>query len=255
MASTQQAGSGVPEPRLATTALFLDLDGTVVDFRYDPAEVVLEAALRATLERLHRRLDGALAVVSGRRLGDIDRMLAPLRLPAAGLHGAERRNAAGRLHRSPALPAMDRFRAALAGFRLRHGEIEVEDKGGAIALHYRRWPAAAAAIRAFVDDSLRQHGAALDALYGKMVVEVRARGADKGRAIAAFMAEPPFQGRRPVFLGDDVTDEDGFRAVAAAGGIAIRVGAPIAAAAHCLPDVPAAVAWLGRLAADGEAGA
>jgi trehalose 6-phosphate phosphatase len=69
------------------------------------------------------------------------------------------------------------------------------------------------------------------------------------------MAEPPFQGRRPVFLGDDVTDEDGFRAVAAAGGIAIRVGAPIAAAAHCLPDVPAAVAWLGRLAADGEAGA
>lgn len=238
------------------TALFLDLDGTVAEFQTDPAEVRLDPPLLKAILILQRKLGGALAVISGRRIGDLDRLLLPLKLPLAGQHGRERRDAAGHCHRLPADPDIEAVRPRIAAFAAEHEGVVLEDKRSSLALHYRRAPRHAAAVRAFADRLVADVAPTLRVLEGKMVVELIGSQADKGTAIAAFMAEPPFRGRRPVFLGDDVTDEDGFRAVNAAGGLSIKIGEGPTAAQHRLPDVAAAAAWLRRFAeASAPAGA
>lgn len=235
-------------------AVFLDVDGTLVAIAETPEAVRVEPALRLLLERLAGANGGALALVSGRSLASIDAVFAPLRLPAAGLHGWERRRSDGTLAPAaeptailaPLRPVLLAFAAARAGLR-------VEDKGGSLALHYRLAPQYAAAVC----QRAREIAAAepqLRLIEGRKVVEFVPRGSDKGAAIADFLAEPPFAGRMPVYAGDDTTDEDGFAAVNRLGGLSIKVANPEARGGHAtqarhrLPSISALHAWLAALA-------
>ena len=211
-----------PEP---DWALFLDVDGTLIEIAPTPREVTVEISILSTLTNLSDALGGALALVSGRPLKDLDRLFAPLRLPSAGLHGLERRNGDGEIFR-PAEPPeglMDIF-DGLCQFVGRSPGTMVENKGLSLAVHFRAAPEREEAARRAVAELVAAAGAAFQVQEGKMVLEIRPAGADKGDAVDAFMAEPPFAGRRPVFIGDDVTDEDGFAAVNRLGGHSIRIG-------------------------------
>jgi trehalose 6-phosphate phosphatase len=241
------------------SALFLDLDGTLLEIAPRPELVMVPAGLPELLARLAERRGGALAVISGRRIEDCDRHLRPWRGAAAGLHGAERRRADGSLATGgdsaadrEAAAALDRLRPALNELARRIPGVLIEDKGRTIALHYRQVPEKEGEIRAAVARLLRPEIAALRLMSGKMLVELKPAHHDKGRAVAAFLEEAPFRGRMPVFVGDDTTDEDGFREVNRRGGVSIRVGAPetATAAVHTLPTVPAVLAWLRRDIAD-----
>ncbi len=236
-------------PRIvAGDALFLDLDGTLVEIAATPDAVRPASGLGALLETVSRRVGSALAIVSGRPIHEIDRILAPLVLPAAGLHGLERRSAGGAYSPPPALPRYGGLRTALRRFAADRPGLLFEDKGAALALHYRARPDLCAAAAAAVETALGCARAGLAVQRGKAVIEVRPDGADKGAAVAAFMSEPPFAGRRPVFAGDDVTDEAAFRAVRARNGVTVRVGANGATAAEwSLADVAAVHAWLGDM--------
>ncbi|MGN6513849.1 MAG: trehalose-phosphatase [Lysobacteraceae bacterium] len=225
-------------------ALFLDVDGCLLEFADAPDEVAVPPQLPALLERLGARLDGAVALVSGRALSSLDALFAPLRLTAAGLHGLERRSAVAEIvapPRSPVLGAIQQEARALAGGF--PGAL-VEDKGAAIGLHWRRAPQAAQALRAFAEAALpRLPGYRLQ--HGDHVVELRPAAGDKGAAIRALMDEPPFRGRVPAFVGDDVTDESGFAVVNAHGGVSVLVGPREPSAAHYGLGGPAEVLdWL-----------
>lgn len=236
-------------------AVFLDVDGTLLEIAGSPDEVLVEASLHDLLRRLQRRLAGAVALVSGRRIADLDRLFALPDLPAAGLHGLERRRADGHLLRgtTEGLPAAARRRLdALAEV---HPGMLIEDKGAALAVHYRGAPEAESAARGLLAALMAEYDGAFALLDGKMVLEIRRRGSHKGDAVAAFMAEPPFAGRRPVFVGDDVTDEDGFEVVNRLSGWSVRVGGGETRARYYLPDVGAVIAWLETLAGAGTVGA
>jgi trehalose 6-phosphate phosphatase len=237
-----------PALELERTALFLDYDGTLVPIAPIPEAAVADDAVLALLEALERRLGGALAVVSGRPVADIDRMLAPLRLTIAGLHGLElRRNDDGAVVTPDAADAsLARARAAL---RLLHDRIPgtlFEDKRLTVALHYRGAPAAEEEVRALGARLVEESNGALQLLPGKMVVELLPAGRDKGRAIGGLLALEGFAGRQPVFVGDDVTDEAGFRVINERGGISVRVGTTErhTAARWGLADVAALRRWL-----------
>ncbi len=241
------------EPRLEARpdwALFLDVDGTLLHIASTPDAVRVSRELRTVIAALRPGLGDAVALVSGRGLVDLDRLFAPLVLPAAGQHGLERRDAAGRMHRAGEPSVLDPLRAPLQQFvRTRPGTI-LEDKGLTLAVHYRRVPERAAEARNVVDELVRVNDHRFHALHGKMVSEVRLRAADKGAAIAAFLKEPPFSGRRPVFVGDDVTDEVGFAAVNARGGHSVHVGhGEETCAGYRLDDATEVIAWLAAAAA------
>ena len=231
-------------------ALFLDVDGTLLDFASAPDRVEVPGHLREALAALHRRLDGAVALVSGRSLATLDALLAPPRLPASGLHGLERRHGQ-RGHRAPRPPAaLALVRSEAEQVAARHPGAIVEDKGAALALHWRAAPHAAGALQAFANAALpRLPGYRLQP--GNDVLELRPADhkggrADKGAAILAFMDEAPFAHRRPVFAGDDITDEAGFAAVNARDGISVLVGPLRESAAHFSLAGPAEVhAWIG----------
>lgn len=247
-------GMDAPLPLItpAQTAFFFDLDGTLAEFCLNPQDVRIAPDSLNDLARLARD-SGALAVVSGRPLAQIDRLVAPLAVPAAGIHGVERRDAAGHVHRLPdeALPPaslserLQRALASLAG-------TFVEDKGAALALHYRGAPEHARAVLQIAQAAAVRHPQ-LRLQPGKFVVELKPAQADKGRAIAAFLNEAPFAGRRPLFIGDDRTDEAGFAVVNAAQGISIKVGPGETCAAYRLADVSAVSTWLHDLATPGTA--
>ncbi|PZN30490.1 MAG: trehalose-phosphatase [Proteobacteria bacterium] len=230
-------------------AVFLDFDGTLVDIAPTPQAVHVPDSLKRTLRELEPRLDGALALVSGRALADLDRMFAPHRFAAAGVHGCELREPTGRTAYPPVNEAMlDTARERFAAFASRHPGVLVEDKGYALALHYRLAADLADDARAVVDAVLEETSDSFDLQLGKCVLELRPSGYSKGSAISAFMEEAPFAGRTPVFIGDDVTDEDGFRVVNALGGLSMRVGRTGASEArHRLPDVAAVHRWLDDL--------
>jgi trehalose 6-phosphate phosphatase len=237
---------GLPAPP-ADGALFLDFDGTLVEIAAAPEHVVVPAALKRLLAGLTARFGGAVAVVSGRPIADLERRLAPLRLPCVGLHGLERRRPDGALERGAPAGWLADLAPALDAFARRHPGVRVEDKGLSLAVHYRAAPAAETAVRRFVEARAAALADQAVVQPGKMVVEVRPAGHDKGTAIAAFMQAAPFRGRVPVFLGDDLTDEHGFAAVNRLGGVSIRVGPPADTAARwTLPTVAAAHAWLAR---------
>lgn len=204
-------------------AFFLDVDGTLIDIAETPDGVVVPPELPAILSALAKRAGGAVALVSGRTIEALDRLVAPARLPAAGVHGAEMRFADG-TRASLDAEGMDAVRAGLAELTARHPDLLVEDKGPAIAVHYRARPA----LGPEVEIALRASIAGNEKLHlqpGKMVLEVRPAGADKGRALARFMETPPFSGRSPVAIGDDLTDEHMFQVAREMGGLAGNVGA------------------------------
>jgi trehalose 6-phosphate phosphatase len=227
-------------------AFFLDLDGTLLDIAETPEAVGIGASEKALLQRLRDAANGALALISGRSLARIDELFAPLVLPAAGQHGAERRDAQGKRHRHRFPVA--RLRPAAGGIRSfaeRHEGLVFEDKGASVALHYRLAPEMAQKALAKVREMAESLGDAVEVQGGKMVVELKPAGCDKGSAIESFMREPPFAGRVPVFLGDDVTDEYGFRVVNRLGGHSVKVGEGPSAARWRLESPAAARAWLG----------
>ncbi len=243
-----------PIPADRQLALFLDLDGTLVPIASRPELVHADAALRALLARLQRSLDGALAVVSGRSIAGIDAVLAPLRLPAAGLHGLEMRpdgHTVERL-RTPEPPAASRER--LAQFAASHPGLLLEDKGPCLALHFRGAPELADAAEVAIAGELARLGPDFVLQRGKMVLELKPAGATKGTAVERLAARRPWAGRRPVYIGDDATDESGFEAANRLGGDSIRVGPPDhpSKARWCLPDETAVRAWLEQLLAPGS---
>lgn len=229
---------------LQPASLFIDFDGTLVDLIDRPDQVRVDPALRQLLTSLATALDGRLALVSGRSVAQLDRFLGPLgrTLAVAGSHGAERRGAAGKLIAPDRLPALAAAEAALAQFATDHPGVLVEPKTLGVALHYRLKPEHQAAAQQLCRDVAAIHG--LSVQLGKMMVEVRGAG-DKGEAVRAFMSEPPMAGGRPIFLGDDLTDEPGFAAAHALDGAGILVGPPRqTAAAYRLDDVEGVRAWL-----------
>ncbi|MCC7273373.1 MAG: trehalose-phosphatase [Alphaproteobacteria bacterium] len=206
-------------------ALFLDVDGTLLDIAERPQAVVVPAPLRRDLARVAARLDGALALVSGRPIAELDRLFAPLRLPTAGTHGAEIRfSEAGPVVAAQIDAAFRALGPAVARIAEAWPEVEIEDKGTAIAVHFRRSPDAEEPISRALATLVEGSTGGLELLEGKMVRELRDRRHTKGAAVGSFLAVRPFTGRRPVFIGDDVTDMDGFRAVEALGGLAFPVG-------------------------------
>lgn len=233
-------------PRWLTpdSALFLDFDGTLVDIAPRPDAVDIHHELPDLLVQLHQRLGGALALITGRAQDDIEPMLSPLltALPAAYEHGAVRRRADQTLTVATP-PALDRALAAARSLADRHPELLVEHKRASVALHFRLAPALASACVAAMTEAAQQDPD-LQLLHGKAVVEVKSAHVGKGLAIEAFMAEAPFAGRRPVFVGDDVTDEPGFVVVQRLGGDAIKVGSGETAATHHLPDPTRLRQWL-----------
>ncbi|KAB8315373.1 trehalose-phosphatase [Tolypothrix campylonemoides VB511288] len=248
MATASHTDLPPPPPLDAGWALFLDVDGSLLEFAPRPEGVVVPATLRDSLQALQRRLDDAIALVSGRALAQLDRLFAPLRLHAAGLHGLERRGQAA----LPPPPALAEVRAVAQAAAASQPGALVEDKGPAIAMHWRGVADAAAAEAAFAAVG----AAALERLPhyrlqpGDHVLELRPDGADKGAAIAAMLDAPPFRGRVPVFVGDDLTDEDGFALVRDRGGLAVLVGARRPTlATHALRDPAAVRAWLYEAAA------
>ena len=235
-----------PVPRLARIALFADLDGTLAPIEATPGAVKPDASRRRLLDALARALAGRLAVVSGRALDDLDRVLEGRVRAVAAVHGLVRRTAAGRILATGDGPRVGEALKAFLAYAKADRRLLVENKGEAVALHYRAAPAAAEACRALA----RRLGAhlGLKVQEGDMVVELRTLGPDKGDAVTAFMAEAPFAGFLPVFLGDDLTDEHGFEAASALGGYGVIVGRRRPTAAlYALADVGAAQTWLRRV--------
>lgn len=227
-------------------ALFLDFDGTLVELAAAPHEVVLGPGLVPLLTGLSAALGGALGVVSGRPLAEIDWFLAPLLLPGAGLHGLEYRDRPGAATASLGEnPEIALLRKRLLGQDPGGRGLVLEDKGAALALHFRQRPELGGLAREMLQEAVRDL-ANLHLVDGKMVVEVKPRHADKGSSVARLMRLHPFSGRRPVFLGDDVTDEDGMKMAARLGGFGIKVGEGTTSARHRLSDVAAVHTWLAR---------
>lgn len=237
-----------PVPEVSTLALLLDVDGTLVELAPSPERVAVPPWLPVQLERLRRACGGALALVSGRSLESLDRLLSPLRLDAVGLHGGQWRCAGDSGSLAPAPPALALVAAEFDLFAAAHPGVSVENKGLALALHTRqapRWREAAARIARVAQARL---GPGYRLQEGSNVVELLPVAATKGNGIARLMTHPPFAGRSPVFVGDDLTDESGFAQVAALGGWGILVGtARPTAARHRLASVDAVHLWLDAL--------
>lgn len=228
-------------------AYFFDIDGTLVDFAASPAGVRLDRELGRLLERLYRSAGGAVALISGRSIADIDRLFAGTRLPAAGQHGVERRDASGRVSRH-AFPSekLVWVHQQLTEVVARHRGLLLEDKGLSLALHYRQVPRLGGFASRLVRSLQARVGRAYCVQTGKRVVEMKPSGRHKGAAILEFMQEEPFRGRTPVFVGDDVTDEYGFAMVNRLDGHSVKVGPGRTAARWRLRDVRAVRAWLER---------
>lgn len=231
-------------------AFFLDFDGTLVEIAERPDAVVVGAQLRTLLAGLAEACGGALAIVSGRSIADLDRFLAPLVLPAVGLHGIELRAGAGEGVRAGELDSrlLEEAKAAAVALQGKYRDLDIEDKGRSLALHYRRAPDAEKEARRMLQRVVASAGTELTLLDGKMVLEVKPAGVSKGDGLRAMLDAEPFAGRRPCFLGDDVTDEAAFEACNEKEGVTVHIGdgTTVTAAHYRLPDPNAVQAWLGQ---------
>ncbi len=233
----------LPPTRLTRPALFLDMDGVLAPLAETPDAVVPHPERTAALKAAADRLGHRVAIISGRTIAEIDRIAEASTASASGVHGLERRRADGSLHRAEASPAVRDAVAAFEDFARKRPGIIVEDKAVSAGLHYRGAPGHEAEVLDLAARLADETGLALQA--GNLVVELKTPGSSKGTALEAFMREPPFAGAVPVMLGDDLTDEDGFRAAEALGGFGVLVGPPRPTAArYRLPDVDAVLAWL-----------
>ncbi len=237
-----------PPPLSAAAALFLDFDGTLAPIAPRPQDVQVPAWVLPTLHSLAVRLDGALAIVSGRTIAQLDAFLEPLRLVAAGAHGAEWRDAAGAVQRVGAAPPAGVLHRAHA-LATRHPGLLLEPKPSGLSVHYRARPELETECRDTLVAALAaEEDAALawEWLHGQFVFELKQRAVSKGSAVQALLQQPGFRGRQPVFVGDDLTDEDGIAAVQAAGGYGVRVGGGDSKARYRLADPASVGAWLRR---------
>lgn len=243
-----------PPARLDKAALFLDLDGVLAPLASTPDAVGPDPRRTRTLIRLRQALEGRVAVVSGRTLAEIDRIVDGAAQAASGVHGLQRRNADGGLSARDPSPSVRTALAAFADFARHRPGVLVEDKGLSAGLHFRQAPDEAGAALALATALADETGLVLQP--GSMVLELKTPGADKGTAVTAFMAEAPFAGAMPVMVGDDLTDEAGFRAAEALGGFGVFVGPERPTAArYRLDDVAAVLDWLGAVGANvAEAG-
>jgi trehalose 6-phosphate phosphatase len=227
-------------------ALFLDFDGTLVEIADKPQNVHVSEDLKQLVDDARHRVGGALAIVSGRSIASLDRLLSPFRFLASGIHGCERRTAEGITIR-PEVDAerIAKARAALGELVRQHPGLLLEDKGYSLAVHYRLAPEMQSHVRSAVDVVLAGLGPDFVLQAGKSVLELRPGSWSKGTSVAAFMKEAPFRGRTPIYIGDDVTDEDAFEVVNDLHGLSIRVGAAGATLAqHRLANVGEVLKWL-----------
>src|SRR6266705_2139463 len=235
-----QLGTG---PRLpADAGFFLDIDGTLLDIAERPQLVRIDDDLGHLLATIRDASGGAVALISGRSVAEIDRLFGG-NFCAAGQHGAEHRVALTGLRK-----ALKRLRVMVA----EHPALVLEDKGMNLALHYRSAPELGATVREALRRLVEDLGDDFELQSGKMVMEIKPSGKDKGTAIAEFLAEAPFRGRIPVFIGDDLTDEFGFALINRVGGFSVKVGEGGSAAHWRLPNADAVRAWLKRFAERGR---
>jgi trehalose 6-phosphate phosphatase len=237
IAATQQDGG---------SAVFLDVDGTILEIAETPQDVHVPESLKILLNALCLRLDGALALISGRSIADLDRLFAPFRFCVAGVHGSEQREPTGCVIRGHIdASALDGARNEL--FRLVDAfpGLLLEDKQIALAMHFRRVPHLCSSVRERMTALAAELGPAFALQPGRCVFEIRPAAWTKATAIERFMEQPPFRGRAPIFLGDDVTDEDGFAWVNGKDGVSVRVGlAQQSVAKYALEDVNETLSWL-----------
>lgn len=230
-------------PWPASPAVFLDLDGTLLEIAEHPDAVTPSDELKGILAKLPAATDGAIALISGRTVEDVDRIVAPYRLAVAGVHGTQRRSTEGRMsHASMTSEWVEHVSPALERFVDRHPGLVLENKGLSLAIHYRRRPELENVVLEFVAGLELPRD--IEILRGRKVVELKSSHADKGKAIDAYMSESPFRNRTPVFVGDDVTDEAGFRVVNEMGGVSVKVGSGPTAARWTLPNVSHVLSWL-----------
>lgn len=244
---------GVPLVKTSQAAWFLDIDGTLLELAETPDRVRVDQEVLNLLSELRTASGGAVALISGRSVAVVDSLFKPLRLPVAGQHGVERRDAAGVTHFHQANgQTLAGVRHALAVWAAERPGLLLEDKGLSLALHYRQAPTLEADVRRFIELMVAASGGDFCLQSGKMVVEIKPAGRDKGTAIREFLDEAPFHGRIPVFVGDDVSDEYGFEIVNRLGGFAIKVGDEPTTASRRLPDVTAVREWLANVARQTE---
>jgi len=234
---------------LRRVALLLDVDGTILDFAPTPREVFVSSSLRAILQRLLERTGGALALVSGRPLKGLDLLFAPLRLPLVGSHGAEIRPIAdGPVDRTQGKVLGDDLRRRLAAIAAATPGIILEDKDFGCAIHYRLDPDQEASVRGEVLAICRDAPpSSVEVLPGNLVIEVKSAGFDKGTAVRQLMTHPPFKGRRPVYIGDDTTDEAAMAVMPEFDGIGISVGREMPGADASFATPHDVRAWLEQI--------
>ncbi|HEY0625551.1 MAG TPA: trehalose-phosphatase [Allosphingosinicella sp.] len=232
-----------PQTLLEGAALFLDFDGTLVELAETPDAIRVDPELPSLLKRVATRLGGRLAIVSGRSIQDLERHMDCAGVAVSGSHGLELRLADGEHIPLSAPVDLNEAREEIRSFAASLHVLLVEEKPRSVALHYRQAPERQKEVEEFMAALAKRSGLTVQA--GKMVLELRPKGADKGDAVRALMAEPQFAGARPLFVGDDLTDEDAFEAAAALGGAGILVGPERpSAAVWRLPNVAAVAAWL-----------
>ena len=235
---------------LSALALFLDVDGTLLEIAARPQAVSVPDGLRQRLRALSLASGGGVALVSGRAINDLDALFAPLTLPSAGLHGFEHRSASGVYTRRPppSTAALESARAAMLHLVRQHTGLLLEDKRFALALHYRDAPWLEDTVVTTMRDIAASVSDELELQRGKMVVELRPLAATKAKAVATFLDEAPFAGRTAIFIGDDLTDESAFELVNRRGGLSAVVNAARPSAARArLADVTAVRDWLAQL--------
>jgi trehalose 6-phosphate phosphatase len=236
-------------PDLRKCALLLDIDGTILDLAASPQQVWVPAELRQALARLDGLTGGALALVSGRSLGDIDLIFSPLELAAVGGHGAELRATPGAEPLIRAKPLGTALKRKLAALTELGPGILAEDKGYSLALHFRLAPEKADAVRTAVDRICADAAPGLvEVLPGKLVIEIKAAGVNKANAVCDLMNLAPFAGRNPIFIGDDFTDEPVFGVISRFGGLGFSVGRVLPGVNGHFEKPESVRAWLTRIA-------
>jgi trehalose 6-phosphate phosphatase len=230
-------------------AILLDVDGTILDLAPTPREVFVSHALRDTLARLWKRTDGGVAFVSGRPVSELDLIFSPLQLPAIGGHGAELRTIAGAAPEAPRLPPLDpRVKRQFAAIAEAGPGIILEDKGYSLALHYRLAPDKEGVVRAAAAEICSGlEGASIELLPGKLVVEIKQTGFTKAIAVRELMTYPAFVNRRPIFIGDDVTDLGVFDILPDFDGIGISVGRRVPGVEACFERPADVRRWLEQI--------
>jgi trehalose 6-phosphate phosphatase len=245
----------LPRPDdLGSIALLLDVDGTILDTAITPGSVVVPRSLQASLEELHAKTDGALALVSGRLIRNLDALFAPLRLPAIGGHGAEMRLSGGDATQARHHAVIgDALRNLVAAVAASDPRIIMEDKGSSLALHYRLAPQMEQTLRTEIAAIIARVGIQeLEVMDGKAVIEIKPASFSKGGAVREMMENPPFAHRKPVFVGDDTTDESVFRVLPMLGGIGYSVERFIPGANATFDSPNDVRRWLAQLCGSAE---